>query len=227
VRSYFARLARPDLSARTLGEAASGAVVPLALGWLGTVLGSLGAAALAYPMSARFQLGARAFTGERAGAAALAARWTLFAAARAAALVLRSIPEVAWVLVLAAFFRIGVLPGMLALAAHSAGVLARVFAEAIDGVPERQLEATFQGSRFGAFLYGALPRSLRSWKSYALFQLEVNVRSGLVLGMIGVGGLGDLFDSSRVHWAPERMSTFALAMVLLTVGIDRLSRRWG
>lgn len=225
VQSYFARLAHPDFSARTLSEAASGAVVPLSLGWLGTVLGSLGAAALAYPMSVRFQLRSQAFSGEHPGAGTRAARGALLVAARGTALVLRSIPEVAWVLVLAAFFRIGVLPGMLALAAHSAGVLARVFTEAIDDVPERRLEAAFQGSRFGAFLYGALPQSLRSWKAYAMFQLEVNVRTGLVLGMIGVGGLGDLFDSSRAHWAPERMSTFALAMVLLTIGLDRLSRR--
>ena len=60
-----------------------------------------------------------------------------------------------------------------------------------------------------------------------MFQFEVNVRAGVVLGIIGVGGLGDAFHTSLGNFnetSLPRAGTFLLAMVLLTVVVDRVSR---
>jgi phosphonate transport system permease protein len=227
IGAQLGQLASLDLSARTLRDVVVEARVPLALGLLSTALGTLVAAALAWPSSRTFQLEAERFSGERTGPAQRALRTLELVAGRATALVLRAVPEVAWLLVLASFFTIGTLPGVLAMGLHSGGVLARVFVERLDAVPHRRLESGAVGGRRGAFLYGALPDSARDWATYALFQLEINVRMGVVFGILGLGGLGDRFHSSLSRWNLPRAGTFLLAMVLLTVLIDRLARARG
>ena len=219
------QLLSPDLSGDTLLEAATGASMPLALGLLATVIAALAAAALAWSGSATFQLHAGRFAPERLSACARTARGVTVAATRMCATVMRGVPEVAWVWILSLFFLPGVEAALGALALHSAGVLARVFTETVDNVPYARLEHVGAPSRGAAFLYGALPLSRSDWRSYALFQFESNVRTSVVLGIVGVGGIGYLFDASLKNGAMARASTFLLTILLLTVTIDRLSRR--
>ena len=111
-------------------------------------------------------------------------------AARGLGLLGRGVPEVAWVLILGAFFRQGLLAGVFAVTLHSAGVLLRVFVETIDNIPHRRLEHVSGACRAQIFLHGAVPTAWPDWKTYAFFQFEVNLRMGVVLGMVGAGGLG-------------------------------------
>jgi phosphonate transport system permease protein len=227
IRVEFGKLLVPDLGWRAVSEAFVSSRVPLALGLIGTLLGVAIAAACAYPGSVAFQLDASRFSGERASALVRLARAMALLTTRAFALVLRSVPEVGWLLVLAACFKIGALAAIGAVALHSGGVLARVFVESIDNVPYRRLERAHLGSRPATFLYAGVSRCAREWRTYSLFQFESNVRAGVVLGIVGVGGLGDVFHSSFVHWSLHRASTFLLMMVLLTAAIDRMSRSSG
>lgn len=222
---FVGGLAVPELSLDTLRAVAHHAIVPLSLAVLSTLAGGLGAALLAFPGSVAFQLEAGRFTGEHLPAPVLAGRWLLLVVARATALVLRGIPEVAWVVLLAVFFRQGITPCVLAVALHSTGVLHRVFAEAIDDLPYRTLERCGGPRRSELFLYGALPRVWPNWRTYAAFQFEVNLRIGIALGVVGAGGLGDRFKGNLEfrQWAVA--STFLWAMVLLTVVTDRITRR--
>jgi phosphonate transport system permease protein len=148
----------------------------------------------------------------------------LLVSARAFALLLRAVPEAAWALLFAALLRAGPLPALAALALHSWGVLARVYAESIDGVPYRALEPAAGGGRFGAFLYGAVPAARGDWATYAFFQLESNVRTGVLLGILGLGGIGDAFHTAFVEARMPLAGTHLGAMVLLTVLLDRASR---
>ncbi|MGE3173011.1 MAG: PhnE/PtxC family ABC transporter permease [Planctomycetota bacterium] len=214
----------PDLSADALGTAARASLVPLAIGLLGTVAAVGLAATLAFPASVAFQLDAARFTGEHPSGLQRARRLGLVGAARALALVLRGVPEVAWVLVLAVFFKSGLTPCVLAVVLHSTGVLHRVFTETLDNVPYRRLEQVSGACRPHVFLYGALPEAMPDWRTYAFFQFEVNVRIGIVLGMVGAGGLGDLFDTNLKFRENHRAGTYLWAMVVLTIAIDRLSR---
>jgi len=198
--------------------------VPLALAFFSTLIGALGAALLAFPASQAFQLDSPRFTGEHLGVLARAGRLASVVGTRGLTLVLRSIPEVAWLFILAAFFRIGVLPGILAVGVHSIGVLGRVFVESVDNLPYRPFEQAFQGSRGSTFLYAAVPASAREWASYTFLQLEANVRAGLVVGIIGIGGLGERFHTSIESFNMPRAGVFLFAMVLVTTVLDRTSR---
>ncbi|MBM4061790.1 MAG: ABC transporter permease subunit [Planctomycetes bacterium] len=221
---FLRGLAVPDLDPAVLVAVAQHSLVPLAIACLATLGGSLAAALLAGPGSVAFQLGAHRFTGERPGPFRRTGRFAGLAAARGTALVLRGVPEVAWVVLLSVFFRQGVAPCVLAVALHSAGVLHRVFAEAIDDLPYRTLERTAAPDRARLFAYGAVPRALPAWRTYAFFQFEVNLRIGIALGIVGAGGLGERFRGN-LDWREYAVaSSFLWAMVLLTVLVDRTSR---
>ena len=200
------------------------AFVPLAVALLTTLGATLFAGVLAYPASVSFQLEANRFTGEHPSRTRRTLRWVGVVSVRLFGLVCRAVPEVAWVLILGAFFRQGLLAGVLAVTVHSTGVLLRVFAETLDNVPHRRLEQIAGACRPQIFLYGALPSAWPDWKTYAFFQFEVNMRRGIVLGMVGAGGLGEAFDGNLKFGRIERACTFLWAMVLLTVLVDRLSR---
>jgi phosphonate transport system permease protein len=215
-------LLAPDLDAAGIAVLAAG--VPLAVALLTTLAATALAGLLAYPASIAFQLSPHRFTGERPSPLRRAIRGLAVVSTRGFALLARAVPEVAWVLILGAFFRQGLLAGVIAVALHSTGVLLRVFAETIDNVPYRRLEQVAGTCRPQIFLYGALPTAWPDWKTYAFFQFEVNVRMGIVLGMVGAGGLGSAFDNN-LRFAPlERAGTFLWTMILLTVLIDRVSR---
>jgi phosphonate transport system permease protein len=212
----------PDLTAA--GVAAHESVVPLAVALLTTVAGVLLASALSYPGSIAFQVHSDRFLGEYLSWPARCQRWFAVIATRGLGLLWRGIPEVAWVLILGAFCRQGLLAGVVAVALHSAGVLLRVFVETVDNVPYRRLEQVSGARRAQVFAYAALPAAWPDWKAYAFFQFEVNLRMGIVLGMVGAGGLGEAFDGNLRYFRLERASTFLWTMVLLTVLVDRLSR---
>jgi phosphonate transport system permease protein len=222
VRSFARRLLfAPDLAA--LPAAARQSVLPLAVALLTTAGATAGAILLAFPASVSFQLHAHRFTGERPSPARRAARAALLVASRGVALLCRGVPEVAWLLLFSAFLRQGLLAGVLAITVHSTGVLLRVFAETLDNVPYRRLEQVSGACRPGIYAYGGVPSSWADWKTYAFFQFEVNLRMGIVLGMVSGGGLGDAFKDN-LGYDLGRACTFLWAMVGLTVAVDRTSR---
>ncbi len=225
LREELAQLLQPDLAIDTWREGFASARVPLALGLTATLGAVLVASLLAFPSSVTLQMQSLNFNGEAQTPGKRIVLTTAVLATRGLALVMRAIPSVAWLLIFTAFFTLGILPGLLAITVHSAGVLSRVFVERVDDVPHTRLERAYGGSSLLTFAYAAVPESARSWLSYAAFEFESNVRAGFVLGILGIGGLGDLFHTSLTHWSPHRASTFLIIMVLMTIAIDRTARR--
>ncbi|MFM1872588.1 MAG: hypothetical protein RL398_2010 [Planctomycetota bacterium] len=224
VRNFVTGLLVPDLAPDTLLAVLRHAATPLAIGLLATLGGAVLAGLLAYPGSIAFQLEAHRFTGERLGGFERVRRTVWVIAARGTAVLLRGVPEVAWVVLLMVFWKQGVTPCVLAVTLHSAGVLHRVYAETLDNVPFDRLEKIGNACRSRVFLYGALPRALPDWRTYTFFQFEVNVRIGIALGIVGAGGLGERFKANLDFRELATASSFLWAMVLLTVAIDRTSR---
>jgi ABC-type phosphate/phosphonate transport system permease subunit len=87
---------------------------------------------------------------------------------------------------------LGPFPGGLALGVHSVGMLGRLFAETIeqmDMAPIHALELT-GARRFQIFSHGIIPSILPSLLGITLYRLDENIRSSLVLGFVGAGGIG-------------------------------------
>ncbi|MDX9886191.1 PhnE/PtxC family ABC transporter permease [Thauera sp.] len=199
--------------------------IPLAIAVVGTVLGVGAAILLTYPHSASFQRHAARFSGETPAPGQRALRMLQLVAARATAVVARGVPEVMWAFLCIAFFGPGLVAGTLAIALHTLGVLTRVFGEAVDNLPLRRFEPTCGASRAATYGVVAVPLVWRDWMTYSFFQFESNVRAAVVLGLIGVGGLGFQFSFNFEWFRFERAGTYLVMIVLLTVLIDRGSRR--
>ncbi|HEX3813837.1 MAG TPA: phosphonate ABC transporter, permease protein PhnE [Mycobacteriales bacterium] len=112
--------------------------------------------------------------------------------ARAVITLCRAMPD----LILAIVFRdaigIGVLPGVLALGIHSVGMLGKVYADAIEQVPQgpRDALASAGAGRLQSIFTSVLPQALPSFTSTGLYRLDINLRSSVVLGYVGAGGIG-------------------------------------
>ena len=223
VRPYTLGLFQPTLDGEVWLAVLRESTVPLAIGVLATVGGGILAALLVYPASIAFQLDSERFTGEHVRPLTRAMRLMTMTAARMIALLLRGVPEVGWLIVLMVFFGSGVTPCIIAVCLHTAGVLHRVFTESLDDVPYQRLERIGAG-RLATFGYGALPSAWPSWRTYAFFQFEVNMRIGVALGVVGAGGLGLYFRNNLAYREHSTAAAFLWGMVLLTVAVDRLSR---
>ena len=178
----------------------------LAMSALGTLLAVAGGLLLAIPGAGRFGLAPRALV-------------------RGMLNVLRSIPELVWASILLVAAGLGPFAGTMALAAHTAGVLGRLFADALENappLPEQSLRLN-GASPMAAFFYATLPQTLPQMLSYTLYRWENNIRAAAVLGVVGAGGLGQMLKYHLSLFQMERAATVILAMLLLVAVVDALS----
>ena len=144
---------------------------------------------------------------------------------------LRSVPELVWAGLLLIAAGLGPFAGTLALAAHTTGVLGRLFAEAIEnapGGPAAALRAQGVGA-LRVFCYATLPQVLPQLLSYTLYRWENNIRAAAVLGVVGAGGLGQLLAFHMGLFHMGKTATVLIGMLLLVGLVDTFShglRRW-
>ncbi|MFC9560588.1 phosphonate ABC transporter, permease protein PhnE [Agromyces sp. NPDC056965] len=104
----------------------------------------------------------------------------------------RAIPDVVLAMFFVLMFSLGSLPGILAIGIHSIGMIAKLFADAIEQIdegPRRAIRAA-GGSKLQEFTSGILPQVLPSWVATVLHRNDINLRGSVVLGYVGVVGLG-------------------------------------
>jgi phosphonate transport system permease protein len=116
------------------------------------------------------------------------ARWI----ARSLIVVCRSVPDLVFAIVFVEAIGIGVLPGVLALGFHSVGMLGKLYAEQIEQVPREPREAvTATGAgRLQNIATSVVPQVMPSFSSITLYRLDINLRSSVILGWVGAGGIG-------------------------------------
>lgn len=133
---------------------------------------------------------------------------------------LRTVPEVVWGLVLIAVAGVGPTAGAWALGIHSAGCLARLFAESLENAaPAPQLALASTGaSRLAVSAYATFPLALGPLAAHSLFRFEWNLRMATVMGLIGAGGIGQaLYNAQQLFFYQQMM-----AYILITWGLVAL-----
>lgn len=203
---YAARFLSPDLSAEHLRRVGHGALETLAMSGLGTLLAVVLGLLLALPAAGRFG-------------------WPLQGAARLLLNALRAIPELVWAALTVLAAGLGPNAGTLALALHTAGVLGRLFAEALENTPGEPAAALrLQGaSQVSAFCFGTLPNLWPQLLAYSLYRWENNIRMASVLGFVGAGGLGQMLYTTLSLFQEAQASTVIIAMLILVLLVDALS----
>lgn len=203
---YAARFFSPDLSPAHLRAVGHGALETLAMSGLGTLLAMVLGLLLALPAAGRFG-------------------WPLRGAARLVLNALRAIPELVWAALTVLAAGLGPNAGTLALALHTAGVLGRLFAEALENTPVEPAAALrLQGaSQVNAFCFGTLPNLWPQLLAYSLYRWENNIRIASVLGFVGAGGLGQMLYTTLSLFQEAQASTVIIAMLVLVLLVDALS----
>jgi phosphonate transport system permease protein len=138
---------------------------------------------------------------------------------------LRGMPE----LILGVFFvaavGFGVLPGVLALGLHSAGMVGKFFAEAMEHVDPGPVEAVRStgASRLQVITHGILPQVLPRMADVAIYRWEYHFRSSTVMGIVGAGGIGfELLASLRLMQYREVGAILIVVLVMVCL-IDAFS----
>ena len=199
IGEFIAEFFPPDLSAEWLAKVGQSIWETLAISVVGTLLAAVAGLLLALPKwRAPFSFLLNA---------------------------LRSVPELVWATITALAVGLGPFAGALGLALHTAGVLGRLYAEALDNAPPAPARALrLAGAPGGlAFLYGTLPGAAPQLIAYTLYRWEMNIRMAAILGFVGAGGLGQLLyvELSLFHHA--QASTVIIAMLLLSIAVDQAS----
>ena len=141
--------------------------------------------------------------------------------------VFRGLDQLIWALVFVRAMGLGPIAGILAIFVSDTGVLAKLYAEAIENCERGQVEgisATGAGHLMTLRL-GVLPQVLPVMLSQALYQLESNSREATILGLVGAGGIG-LRLSERIQINAWDQVAYIIVLILITVAaIDFVSKR--
>ena len=144
---------------------------------------------------------------------------------RWAMIVLRSIPELVWALVFVRVVGLGPTSGVLAIALTYGGMLGKVYAEILESGETHATENLLRNgsSRLQAFFYALLPQNGAELTSYTVYRWECAIRSSVVLGFVGAGGLGQQMDNSMKMFNGGEVATMLLVFIALVALADRAS----
>ncbi|GAA0630232.1 hypothetical protein GCM10009422_29710 [Brevundimonas kwangchunensis] len=139
---------------------------------------------------------------------------------------LRSVPDLVVATLFIVAVGLGPLAGVLAIALNTAGVLAKLFSEAVESIDKGPIEGVKAtgGSRLHEIAWGVIPQVAPLWTSFALYRFESNSRAATVLGLIGAGGIGQVLFESLQAFEYSKVSTIAIIIVVAVTLIDMLSQ---
>jgi phosphonate transport system permease protein len=98
-------------------------------------------------------------------------------------------------------------------------------AEAIENLDTRPTESLTSAGASGAqaFLYSTLPRTMPGFIAYSLYRWEVCLRSTVIVGYVGAGGLGRVLTEQLSSFDYRSMVITILMIVVLTLTVDAFS----
>ena len=140
-------------------------------------------------------------------------------------IVLRSIPELVWALVFVRVVGLGPTAGVLAIALTYGGMLGKVYGEILESGEAASTEALLRNGsgRLQAFGYALLPQNAAELASYTVYRWDCAIRSSVVLGFVGAGGLGQQLDSAMKMFNGGEVLTMLTVFVALVALADRVS----
>lgn len=140
---------------------------------------------------------------------------------------LRGVDSFVFALLFVAAVGLGPFAGMLGVAMHSAGTMGKLFAESIEGLPAGPLEAArlTGASRARVVAWAVAPDALPGLASVALYVFEFNIRSSIVLGVVGAGGIGQELKNALDLLDFARVLTVVLVILAMVTIVDQVSSR--
>jgi phosphonate transport system permease protein len=194
----------------------------IAIALMGTLTGVVLGGALTLPAA----VGVASFGAHARSPSGLALA-VLDRAARTLLATLRSIPEMLWVLLCIVAIGLGPFAGTIAVGLHTAGVLGKLYADALEEVPRGPVDAVRASgaSGWGCFLWAVLPQARATLTTYTLLRFEANLRAATVVGLVGGGGIGLLMYNDIQLGFYDRVGTLMVVVYGLIAASDALTDR--
>ena len=138
---------------------------------------------------------------------------------------LRGIDSFIFALILVAAVGLGPFAGVLGIALHTAGSIAKLWSETLEAVEPGPIEAAVMSGagRIKVAAHALLPDALPQLTSTLLYMWEFNVRSSTVLGIVGAGGIGQELKNSVDLLAFDRVAAIVLVILAMVTAIDAMS----
>jgi phosphonate transport system permease protein len=138
---------------------------------------------------------------------------------------LRGVDGFVFALLFVAAVGLGPFAGMLGVALHSAGSLAKLWSEAMESADPRPSEAiaAVGGTRMQVALWALMPQTAPQNLSALLYVWEFNIRASTVLGLVGAGGLGQELKNAVDLLDFNRVLAILIVIIALTLAADRIS----
>jgi phosphonate transport system permease protein len=139
--------------------------------------------------------------------------------------IVRAVPSLVWAIMLVAALGFGPFAGSLALGISGVGTLGKLYAEAIEAINPRQVEAlrATGSTSLPVFTFAVLPQALPLLVSYTLLDFESYIRSATILGIVGAGGIGFEVQAAFSQFQFHRVLTIVIEIILMVTAVDRLS----
>lgn len=151
--------------------------------------------------------------------------WIFYGIVRILYIFSRSVPELVWAMMIIFIIKPGILPGAIALALHNFGILGKLWAEVIEDMDPRPIRnlSSAGASKIQTFFYGIIPTVLPKFLTYILYRWEVIMRTTIVVGFVGAGGLGMDFKLAMSYFNYTQITLLLLCYMFLVIIADFVS----
>jgi phosphonate transport system permease protein len=137
---------------------------------------------------------------------------------------LRSVPEIVLALIFVPTLGLNPMPAVVALIIHNVGVFGKMISEMIEAMDPGPQEAvkSVGGTRILVALYGIMPQMIPLVISQYFYRLEVAIRTCLILGVVGAGGIGQLLYNDFKMFQYEKVAVEVVFIMVLVTSVDYL-----
>lgn len=121
----------------------------------------------------------------------------------------------------------GALAGVAALVIASLGFIAKLFAEAIEEISAKQVEAVrATGASFlGVIAFGVVPQVTSRFVGFSLYQLDSNLRNSTMVGIVGAGGIGGTLFAAFGRFDHDFVCAILLSIIAMIFVGELISTR--
>lgn len=139
--------------------------------------------------------------------------------------VMRTVPDLIWALIFVIAVGLGPLAGILAIMLDTIGFCGRFFSERVEETASGPAEAlTATGAARLDVIFGAIvPEAMPSFVATSLYAVEKAIRSAVVLGLVGAGGIGVELSAAMDLWRYDQACTIILLILVVVLAAEHLS----
>ncbi len=134
----------------------------------------------------------------------------------------RTTPEYLLAYILLQLWGPSMLPAVVALAVHNAGIIGHLIGRRSNEISLRPGAAQGRLERYG---YEVLPRVYGPFLAFLFYRWEIIMRETAILGILGITTLGFYVDSAINELRFDRAMVLIVITALLNIGVDTLARR--